>query len=169
MRTRKNISARTSFNILDREFNPRLQVGVLNKLVFKIYAQRRNLPVPKMFGVFDPAFGFTADDRELCTPEQLRIFITELPVKTFVMKPISGDQARGLRVYEKIDNDKIRMLGQGEMSISDWYDWLIEFRKIDKSVVKDAFLVEERVRQVPLAGPLCHYLHPDYAYNDFLK
>jgi len=141
--------SRNQFYILDKAMNPRKEVGVLNKLVFKIFAKHIGLPVPEMYGVFDASFGYTSDGKELCSLERLKEFISGIDSSEFMVKPIGGDQARGLMRIRKLDNGKLLSTGEGEMTVVELYERMSNSYDPKYPRVKDSYLFEEVVKQHP--------------------
>jgi Sugar-transfer associated ATP-grasp len=60
-----------------------------NKYVFNRFFTGMNLPVAKLYGVFDERDGFTADGKSLCTAAELDALMTTL-TDGFVFKPVEG-------------------------------------------------------------------------------
>jgi hypothetical protein len=140
--------SRNQFAILDGRLNPKKNVGVLNKLVFKIFAQKFGLPVAKMYGLFDTHFGYTSGGEKLSTCEELERFLDNPEMKEFLFKPISADKAQGIIICGK-EAGKLVELGVGEIDIKTLYQRLCDSHHSGFKHVADSWLVEERVRPHP--------------------
>jgi len=145
---KKRFLSRNQFAILDRELNPKAGIGVLNKLVFKIFARHFNLPVARMYGLFDPHWGYLDDGSPLCTVDDLAGLIANPELQSFLFKPISANKAAGIIVCSK-QNGRLIILGEGEVTISDLYQRLCGSHHGGHPFVADSWIVEERIRQHP--------------------
>jgi hypothetical protein len=145
---KKRFLSREQFARLDDALNPKAAVGVLNKLVFKIYAQHFDLPVATMYGLFDQRVGFTVDGEELRTVTDLESFIAKPHLQSFLFKPIGANRAIGIFMCSKQDG-KLFVLGEGETTIAAVYQRLCGSHHSGWQHVSDSWLVEERVRQHP--------------------
>lgn len=145
---KKAYLSRNQFAILVKHVNPQKNTGVLNKLVFKIYAQKFGLPVAKMYGLFDSNFGYTSEGKNLCTREDLERFLGNPEMKEFLFKPISADKALGIIICGK-ENGILAELGEGELDIDELYQRLSNSHHSGFKHVPDSWLVEERVKPHP--------------------
>lgn len=143
---RKRFLSREQFARLDRALNPADAVGVLNKLVFKIYAQHFDLPVAGMYGLFDRHFGYTVDGMELRTLADLERLVAKPQLQSFLFKPIGANKAIGIFICSKQDG-RLLVLGEGETTIADVYHRLCGSHHSGWQHVTDSWLVEERIRQ----------------------
>ena len=135
---------------LERAMNPPNDEGVLNKLVFKVYARHFSLPVAEMYGLFEPRLGFTAAGAELRTRDQLESFIAGLPVDRFLFKPIAGNHGDGIHLCHRLANGAIDVAGVGEMSTDALYDRMSESHYGRYGAcVADSYLCEAHVVQHP--------------------
>ena len=141
--------SRNHFYLVDKALNPRKDTGVLNKLVFKIYAEHYGLPVPKTYGLFDPAFGKDENGGKLSSVEDLKKFIDGIPAEEFMVKPIGGDQARDLMRIKKLANGRLLSIGEGEMTVEELYEKICNTCDAEFPRVKDSYMFEEVVRQHP--------------------
>ena len=135
---------------LERAMNPPNDEGVLNKLVFKIYARHFDLPVPEMYGLFAANLGFTFDGAELRTRDQLRSFIADLPADRFLFKPITGNHGDGIHICRRLPGGLIDIAGLGELSCDDLHDRMGQshFGRYGAAVA-DSYLCEAHVQQHP--------------------
>jgi len=140
--------SRNQFAIFDGQVNPKKNVGLLNKLVFKIFAQNFGLPVATMYGLFDAHFGYTSEGENLCTLEDLKHFINKPEMKEFLFKPISADKAMGIIICGR-ENDRLVELGVGEIDIEALYQRLCNTHHSGFKHVPDSWLVEKRVQPHP--------------------
>jgi len=139
---------RRAYVLIDRAFNPDKETGVLNKLVFKVYAERFGIPVPKLYGVFDPGFGYTADQQPLRTLEQLRSLINSIP-GDFLLKPMGADKGNGIRLCRRADNDRIESVGEGLLTLDQLHQEMLDSHHNLHTYIPDSWVIEERVRQHP--------------------
>lgn len=135
---------------LERAMNPPNDEGVLNKLVFKIYARHFGLPVAEMYGLFEPRFGFTAAGDELRTREQLRAFVAALPTDRFLFKPIAGNHGDGIHICRRLSPDRLEIAGAGELTVDQLYERMQDshFGRYGASVA-DSYLCEAYIAQHP--------------------
>ncbi len=71
-----------------------------NKLLFNRYYGSFGLPLPKFYGFFNPASGFTQGLDSLRTEEDIAAFVKNGLPAEFVVKPIGGMQGKGIVVVE---------------------------------------------------------------------
>ena len=140
--------SRNQFAKMDERLNPRKSYGLLNKLVFHVYAERFDLPMPRMYGLFDPRHGWTAEGEPLSTVEDLEKFLARPELDQFLFKPISTDQARGIIVCG-IENGNLIELGKGEITAADLHQRLSGTHHSKCAHVEDSYIIEERVKQHP--------------------
>jgi hypothetical protein len=145
---KRRFLSREQFARLDRALNPTAAVGVLNKLVFKIYAQYFDLPVARMYGLFDQHLGYTVDGEELRTAADLEHFVAKPQLQSFLFKPIGANKAMGIFVCSKRDN-KLFVLGEGDTTLAAVYKRLCGSHHSGWQHISDPWLVEERIRQHP--------------------
>ena len=145
---KKRFLSREQFARLDRALNPKAAVGVLNKLVFKIYAQHFDLPVAAMYGLFDQRVGYMVDGEELRTLADLERLVAKPQLHTFLFKPIGANKALGIFMCSKRDG-KLFVLGEGETTIAVVHQRLCGSHHSGWQHVSDSWLVEERVHQHP--------------------
>jgi hypothetical protein len=145
---KKHFLSREQFARLDQALNPKAAVGVLNKLVFKIYAQHFNLPVATMYGLFDQRVGYTVDGEELRTAADLGRLVAKPQLQSFLFKPIGANKALGIFMCSKQDG-KLFVLGEGETTIAEVYQRLCGSHHSGWKHVSDSWLIEERIRQHP--------------------
>jgi Sugar-transfer associated ATP-grasp len=140
--------SRNQFARMDPRLNPRKNVGVVNKLVFYIVARHFDLPVAKMYGLFDPNSGYTADGDSLRTARDLNKLLAILEGNEFLFKPISADRAQGIIVCGHKDG-KLVELGEGEIDAETLCKRMCGTHYSGFNYVADSYLVEERIQQHP--------------------
>ena len=145
---KKNYIGRRAFVLLDRAMNPHKEVGLLNKLVFKIYAERFGISVPKMYGVFDPAFGFTADGQPLKDKADLGRLLASID-DDFLVKPIGADKGMGIQLCRWEEPGTVNSVGRGRFNLDQFYEQLANSHFNLQEHVSDSYVIEERVRQHP--------------------
>jgi hypothetical protein len=156
---KKRFLSREQFARLDRALNPADAVGVLNKLVFKIYAQHFDLPVAGMYGLFDQHFGYTVEGEELRTLADLECLVAKPQLQSFLFKPIGAHKALGIFICSK-ENGRLLVLGEGETTVAAIYQRLCGSHHSGWQHVSDSWLVEERIRQHPWFDGYCPtYMH----------
>lgn len=128
--------------------NPQKEVGLLNKLVFKIYAERFGLPVPKFYGVFDPMFGIAADGRPLQTAAQLKDVLAAIN-DDFLLKPIGADRGRGIALGSYRPDGSVALVGEAPLTVEQLARRLSGSHFNLQEHVSDSWLIEERIRQHP--------------------
>jgi Sugar-transfer associated ATP-grasp len=141
--------SRNQFAIFEKEMNPIKENGVLNKLVFKIYAKNFSLPVPRMYGLYDPSFGFDPEGGDLKTYDQFEKIVCNPKIKEFIIKPIGADMSLGIKLCKKNDDGSFESVGEGKISLKDLYDQMQQSHYNKQEAINDSYLIEERVRQHP--------------------
>ena len=63
-----------------------------NKLVFNRFFGSLGFPLAKVYGVYDPVYGFTTDGGSLRDASDLRDWLRASGVQEFVFKPVEGTQ-----------------------------------------------------------------------------
>jgi hypothetical protein len=140
--------SRRAFVLLDRAMNPQKEVGLLNKLVFKIYAEHFGLPVPRLYGVFDSAVGVAADGRPLRNPGDLQVVLASIH-DDFLLKPIGADRGRGILMGRYESDGKISLVGENSITTGQLAERLSSSHFNLQEHVADSYLIEERIRQHP--------------------
>jgi hypothetical protein len=146
---KKRFLSRNQFAMMHRELNPPKDMGTTNKLVFKFYAQFFNLPIPKMYGLFDPNFGFDPERNELRTLKQLEKLIARPEITEFMLKAIGADKGRGSMLCLKKDDSTLHAIGIGDLTIPQLYERMVGTHHNQHKFVTDSWLIEERVHQHP--------------------
>jgi hypothetical protein len=137
-------------------FNPK-QYGCLyaNKLIFNRFFSALGLPVARVFGVYDPLVGRTADGRSLRSMTDLREWLPSVATAGFVFKAIEGVRGHSILVFEgptQQDPNRFSTIA-GEVFDA---ERLVAFAN-DTALLKrhrpgsnrGAFLIEERIRPHP--------------------
>lgn len=146
---KKRFLSRNQFAMMHRELNPPKDMGTTNKLVFKFYAQNFNLPIPKMYGLFDPNFGFDPEGGELRTFEQLEKLIAKSEITEFMLKAIGADKGLGSMLCLKKDDGTLHAIGIGDLTISQLHKRMVGTHYNQHKFVADSWMIEERIRQHP--------------------
>ncbi|GEM_PF-5461106 len=145
---RRRFLSREQFARLDRVLNPRAAVGVMNKLVFKVYAQHFGLPVARMYGLFDQHVGYTIAGQELRTAADLENLIAQPELQSFLFKPIGANKAEGIFMCLKRDG-KLFVAGEGSTTAAAIHQRLCGSHYSGWQHINDSWLVEQRVQQHP--------------------
>ncbi len=137
-----------------------------NKLVFNRFFSSLGFPLAKIYGVYNPVFGYTTDGRNLRNASDLGDWLQTSGVQEFVFKPLEGTQGHKILVFVGRTADD-----PGEFVTLDGDTYDVE--RIVASTKEDAvlktsnpgadtrsYLIEQRIRQHPdltaLIGPtLC--------------
>lgn len=143
------------YYLIESLMNPRKEVGVLNKLVFRTYSSYFGLPMPELYGVFVPHLGYTADGGRLCTVDDLKSLFDNPNISEFIIKPISGSEGKGIIVCKNNHNSKINILGEGEISIDDLYSRLIQSRMNEHNLHSNVFVIEKFIKQHSFLDNYC--------------
>lgn len=92
----------------ERKLRPTLNVRewaplIENKLIFHSYYSQRQIPLPKLYGMFHTQFGSDVEGNPLRTQKDLYNLITEKSIRNFVVKPLAGDAGTSVLVLEVKD------------------------------------------------------------------
>ncbi len=133
--------------IFHRELNPSIARGVLNKWVFAVYMQSYNITTPRVYGLFDPQYGYAANGDALCSRDDVKRILDKEGVAEFVIKPASG--AKGFRVTVIVERRGDTFIaGDGrEYSIDGIYGLLLDGFRAGQPLHRDGILIQERVKQ----------------------
>lgn len=140
--------SRNQFAIVDRLLNPKGSIGVLNKFIFKVFAERYGLPVPEWYGVFDSGFGITADGEPLCSVEDLERLLARPGLNSLIFKPICANKAMGIFACVRREG-KLLILDGGETNAAAIHARMSNTHHGGFRYVKDSWMIERRVRQHP--------------------
>ncbi len=143
------------YYLMESRVNPRKDVGALNKMIFSLFGSAIGLPVPSMYGVFEPHFGYTLSKGTLRTEDDLNLMFGKYPETTFVIKPISSYKGMGVLRCKFIGEGNIRVVGEGEMSIAELHKRLSDSSYSKQRYVKDSYIVEKAVCQHPFLDKYC--------------
>jgi hypothetical protein len=136
-----------------------------NKLIFNRFFSSLGFPLAKIYGVYNPVFGYTVEGRSLREAQDIREWLQTFGVQEFVFKTLEGTQGHKILVFvgwAADDPNKFVTLD------GDTYDAgrLVASTKED-AVLKvsnpgaetRSYLIEQRVRQHPeLAALIGHTL-----------
>jgi hypothetical protein len=143
---KKYMSMNQHFRV-ESYMNPREGAGITNKFNFSILAEKFDIPVPEVLGLFSPIFGFTPDGNNLKTVNDLEKLITSLEYDEFVIKPTSSGKSVGILFCKKNGDGSIHIFGEQDFTIKELYDRLsgTSFNYLrDKS---DIYIIEKKIRQ----------------------
>ncbi|MTI96699.1 MAG: hypothetical protein FH749_14705 [Firmicutes bacterium] len=99
------ISAEAAKRIRPR-LNPRMwEVVLRNKVLFNSHMRAQGLPVAKLYGVFHPGFGYTAEGGNLRNIDELAALLQEFG--RLVLKPLDGLKGQGVFILDAAEGDKL--------------------------------------------------------------
>jgi hypothetical protein len=124
-----------------------------NKIAFSRFFGAVGLPVPRLYGVFEPAWGRTADGTPLRTAADLARLVQEQGIKGFVLKPVESERGQMVLPLSRCAGGLVAPDGTT-------YTWdalvahMTDKERLRKTYPDDAappraFLVEERLRPHP--------------------
>jgi len=137
-----------------------------NKLFFHLHYGGLGLPLPRLYGVYDPTWGFDLTGRPLTSAAALRDLLQAERPRRLVVKPLGGMLGRGILVLDEIDyrGDEVEAVSNaGErLSIADLVERIKErprpLRRGDRPVADLAgYLIQERVEQHPFFAAIAPY------------
>ena len=153
-------SANLRADLSSRLTPPRYRALYANKLIFQQFFEGAGLPLARIYAVYDPAVGHTAEGRSLRNATDLRAWMESFGGDGFVFKAAQGEQGRQILVFtERVPGDRagfVTMAGER-------YDaeGLVRFattvareehrlgRKRYQPGRDDSFLLQERLRPHP--------------------
>lgn len=147
--------SRNQYHLMERRMNPREDVGVLNKLVFNVFANALGLPVPRMYGVFEPNFGYTLSMNPLQTADDLNTMFTKYREASFIIKPIGSYKGMSILKCKAGEDGKIMIIGEGEITASELYDRLSNTTFSKHQHVNDSYLIERAIIQHSFLDNYC--------------
>ncbi len=133
--------------VFHRELNPSIARGVLNKWVFAVYMKSYGIATPRVYGLFDPQYGYAANGDALCKRDDVKRVLDRESVSEFVIKPASG--AKGFRVTVIVERrGETFVSGDGrEYTIDGIYELLLDGFRAGQPLHRDGILIQERVQQ----------------------
>lgn len=126
-----------------------------NKFIFNRFFSSLGFPLPKLYGIYDPVFGHTIENRNLRDAQDFRGWMQTTGVQEFVIKPVLGFQGRKTLIFVARSADDSNKL---ETLDGNTYDMerLVAFAKavsrpnlIPPSVFANSYIIEQRIRQHP--------------------
>ena len=142
-----------------------------HKWLFHAHYTALGLPLPAVYGLYDPGGGFDLDGEPLRTPEDLERLLRRRQPPSVVIKPVGGTMGQGVLVVDRIEyrRDGLHLVGADgrELASSDLRAWLSADRhrtyRSDLRAWRAAggrggypgFLVQEKVTQHPFLDELC--------------
>ncbi len=94
-----------SFKVVAVLNDPSWKVVLDNKWLFYTHYRRFDLPLPEVYGIYDPQMGFRSSGQPLTTPEDLRAFLEEVKPSALVVKPLGGIQGKGVLILNELRYD----------------------------------------------------------------
>ncbi len=91
-----------TYKIRSRLYDPRVISMLNNKLIFNRYYSSFNLPLPRLYGLYLPGAGFTADQYPLREADDLRAWLGRSKVKEFFVKPCGGKKGSGVIIIRDV-------------------------------------------------------------------
>ncbi|MGB5106020.1 MAG: sugar-transfer associated ATP-grasp domain-containing protein [Candidatus Zixiibacteriota bacterium] len=135
--------------LVHRTINHRFDHGVLQKMVFDRVMTSLKIPVPKHFGLYNSLCGYDSENGPLRTREDFVRFLTTGSFAEFVLKAVSAEYGKGIRICRKIGSGRVLSFGEGELSYSELFD-KIEATNLGLVVHSpDSWLIQERIIQHP--------------------
>lgn len=147
---------------IEREFraklNPMPYAGLVkNKLLFFHFYSRRNLPVPRVLGLFHPEFGTTREDTYLRSLYDLEKLLKEAECRYLVAKPPCSLGGKGMMLLERAAPDELRNLETSEIfNIEGFFDRLRSdiTNRQPREDSCTGYLLQEYVKCHPSMNPL---------------
>jgi len=135
-------------------FTPRRYTALFkNKLAFSRVYGALGLPLAEQYGVYDPAWGRTAEGRPLKTAQDIHRLIVERGIQEFVLKPLESSQGRMVLPVRR--QEGLWACPDGSRySYEDLVAFMNDEEKLKeaygpKAVLPRTFLLEERLRPHP--------------------
>lgn len=135
------------FYLIESAANPRKEVGLFNKFVFRAYSRFFDLTMPEYYGVFDPGGGFTSDGELLNSVDDLQKLFARPDIKDVVFKPTSCSHGLGILVCRNNRDGTIHVFGEGDISISALHNRLSETHYSKHHFIPDSYVIEKRIKQ----------------------
>lgn len=132
---------------IQRDLNPRAERGILNKWVLYHILTDAGLPRPRVYGLFDPVFGYTTEGDSFNSIDDLRRILDENNLTKFVIKPASGDKGTNVWVFSKRQGDLFTTLAGDKMSMEDLHHLMLEMFNTGMPHRRDGIILQERVQQ----------------------
>ena len=143
---------------IQEELNPLIYRYLYkNKLMFKRYFEHAGLPVAKLYGVFDPAWGRTEEGEPLTNARDLGRWIERTDADEIVTKPVESAEGRMVIVYKGRKpgdpNTFISVEGK-EYNADAMVRYMTDERELRVAYpsgdpLRTAFLIEQRIHQHP--------------------
>jgi hypothetical protein len=133
-----------------------------NKLISRRLLEAAGVPMPRLLGVYDPAWGATSGEAPLRTAGDLDRWLAHDAPDGFVVKPVEGERGRGLRAFTRSPDDPglfispegTRMrTGEDFARVLTFRGELSGRRHADGTPFCRGFLIEERIGQHPCFDP----------------
>lgn len=105
-----NNALRNKFRVTLNDQN--WKVVLDNKWLFHLHYQQFGLPLPQVYGIYDPSGGFADSGQSLSNAESLKELLLRQRPSTLVIKPLGGIMGKRLMIFSSIDysGDEIRAL-----------------------------------------------------------
>lgn len=133
--------------IFHRELNPQVARGVLNKWVFWVYMNSYGITTPRVFGLFDPEFGYTPEREPLRSVEDFQRVINRNNLTEFVIKPASGAKGFDVTVIVERRGDTF-IAGDGrEYGFAGIREICLKAFRAGQPLEREGIVLQERVHQ----------------------
>ena len=135
--------------LMHRTINQQFDHGVLQKMVFDRVMGSLGVAIPRNFGLYNPLTGYTGDNRPLRTREDFTQFLDTGEFQEFVLKAVSAEYGKGIRICRKIGGKRVLSFGEGELSYSELFDKIAATNIGIITHSPDSWLIQERIIQHP--------------------
>jgi hypothetical protein len=132
---------------IQRELNPRAERGALNKWVLYHILTDAGLPTPRVYGLFDPVFGYTTEQKPFRSMDDLRRILDENNLSEFVIKPASGDKGYDVCVFSERRGDTFVTLAGDEMSLEQVFQLMLDTFNKGMPHRRYGIILQDRVHQ----------------------
>ncbi len=130
---------------------------LLNKWLFHLHFTQFGIPLPEVYGVYEPGAGFTRSGGRLASRDDLRAFLMQERPASLVAKPVGGMRGQRILILDGIsyDGDQINAVTNTEehltiAALADFLDrppklllYLIGGYELDM----DGYLLQAKLRQ----------------------
>lgn len=137
-----------------------------NKWFFQLHYGQFDLPVPKIYGIYDRGTGFASTGKPLAHPEDLRALLQEVRPPALVIKPLGGIMGKGLLILKEIhyEGDEIRAVTNtgANMDFNDLAEYVerrpdVVFKAGDYELDYDGYLLQAKLEQHEFLDSIAPY------------
>lgn len=91
-----------------------------NKWLFHLHYQQFGLPLPRVYGIYDPSGGFSSSGDALSNAEALKNLLLRHRPSNLVIKPLGGIMGKRLLIFSSLDysGDEIRGVTNTDQTLS---------------------------------------------------